>query len=252
LKINYFYIILKIFITNGYYMNIVITGASNGIGYETAKAIGNKGSHHIVAVSRNSSKLDALRKELEESTHSRVTAVPFDLGESDLAPIKATAGELGKIDVLVNNAAILINKPFLDTADDDWHNLFNVNLFGVARLIRALFPQLSAQGGAHIINISSMGGFHGSAKFPGLSAYSASKAALACLTESLAVEFTEYKIAVNCLALGSVQTEMLSKAFPDYKAPIDSTHIAEFISEFALHGNRYFNGKVLPVALTTP
>jgi NAD(P)-dependent dehydrogenase (short-subunit alcohol dehydrogenase family) len=104
--------------------------------------------------------------------------------------------------------------------------------------------------GSHILNISSMGGFQGSVKFPGLSYYSASKAALACLSECLALEFDELGIKVNCLALGSVQTEMLEEAFPGYKAPIDAKKIGEFIADFAINGNKFINGKIIPVALT--
>jgi NAD(P)-dependent dehydrogenase (short-subunit alcohol dehydrogenase family) len=106
--------------------------------------------------------------------------------------------------------------------------------------------------GSHIVNIASMGGFQGSSKYPGLSCYSASKAALACLTECLAGEFTESGIKVNCLALGSVQTEMLEEAFPGYKAPVDAQEMAEFIADFALKGHKFFNGKILPVAVNNP
>jgi NAD(P)-dependent dehydrogenase (short-subunit alcohol dehydrogenase family) len=97
-----------------------------------------------------------------------------------------------------------------------------------------------------------MGGFQGSAKFPGLSFYSASKAALCCLTECLATELKDKSIKMNALALGSVQTEMLDKAFPGYKAPVKAEEIAEFITDFAINGHRYVNGKVLPVSLSTP
>jgi short-subunit dehydrogenase len=97
-----------------------------------------------------------------------------------------------------------------------------------------------------------MGGFQGSAKFPGLSYYSASKAALACISECLAGELKELEIIVNCLAPGSVQTEMLEDAFPGYKAPVSAREMGKFIGDFALTGNRFFNGKIIPVALTTP
>jgi NAD(P)-dependent dehydrogenase (short-subunit alcohol dehydrogenase family) len=106
--------------------------------------------------------------------------------------------------------------------------------------------------GSHIINISSMGGFQGSSKYRGLSYYSASKAAIACLSECLAEEFSESGIRVNCLALGSVQTEMLAEAFPGYKAPVDASEMAHFISDFALNGSKYFNGKIIPVAINNP
>ena len=97
-----------------------------------------------------------------------------------------------------------------------------------------------------------MGGFQGSTKFAGLSAYSSSKSALSGLTECLAEELKDRNIAVNCLALGAVQTEMLGKAFPGYKAPLSAAKMAEFICEFALTGQLFFNGKIIPVSSTTP
>jgi NAD(P)-dependent dehydrogenase (short-subunit alcohol dehydrogenase family) len=97
-----------------------------------------------------------------------------------------------------------------------------------------------------------MGGFQGSVKFPGLSLYSASKGALAILTECLAEEYKEKGPKFNCLAIGSAQTEMLEEAFPGYQAPLSAGEMAGFIADFALNGHRFFNGKVLPVAVTTP
>jgi NAD(P)-dependent dehydrogenase (short-subunit alcohol dehydrogenase family) len=97
-----------------------------------------------------------------------------------------------------------------------------------------------------------MGGVQGSSKFPGLSAYSSSKSALSGLTECLAEELKTKNIAVNCLALGAVQTEMLAKAFPGYKAPVTPSQMAEFICDFALKGQHFFNGKIIPVSSSTP
>src|SRR5665647_2552069 len=93
--------------------------------------------------------------------------------------------------------------------------IMETNFFGPGSLIRIVKPLMPS--GSHIVNISSMGGYQGSSKYRGLSYYSASKAALACLTECLALEFNRFRISVNCLALGSVQTEMLDEAFPGYK-----------------------------------
>jgi len=97
-----------------------------------------------------------------------------------------------------------------------------------------------------------MGGFQGSAKFPGLSAYSAGKAALHNLTECLALELADQGIKVNCLALGSAQTEMLEKAFPGYQSPVMAFEMGKYIADFSITGHHFFNGKVLPVAATTP
>jgi NAD(P)-dependent dehydrogenase (short-subunit alcohol dehydrogenase family) len=156
----------------------------------------------------------------------------------------------GRVDILINIAGFLVVKDFLVMTNDEARLTMETNFFGPASLIRILKPLMPA--GSHIVNISSMGGFQGSAKYKGLSYYSASKAALACLTECLANEFLEYGISVNCLALGAVQTEMFDEAFPGYKAPVDAKQMAEFISGFALIGNKFFNGKILPVAISNP
>ena len=124
------------------------------------------------------------------------------------------------------------------------------NYVGHVRIIQALVAVMPA--GAHIVNIGSMGGFQGSAKFKGLTAYSASKAALHTLTECLAVEFATQDIKVNCLALGSAQTEMLEQAFPDYQSPVMAFEMGKYVADFALTGSRFFNGKIIPVALSTP
>jgi NAD(P)-dependent dehydrogenase (short-subunit alcohol dehydrogenase family) len=135
-------------------------------------------------------------------------------------------------------------------SDHDSRIMMETNFFGPAAFIKLLVPLMSA--GSHIVNISSMGGYQGSSKYRGLSVYSASKAALSCLSECLAVEFSDSGISVNCLALGSVQTEMFESAFPGFKAPLSANEIAGFISYFAVNGNKFFNGKVLPVAVNNP
>jgi len=125
-------------------------------------------------------------------------------------------------------------------------------VFGPFLLIQSLLPLMGKKSKTHIVNISSMGGFQGSAKFAGLSAYSSSKTALVGLTECLAEELKSTSISINCLAIGAVQTEMLSKAFPGYKAPLKANQMAEYIKEFAVSGSKFYNGKVLPVSSTTP
>jgi NAD(P)-dependent dehydrogenase (short-subunit alcohol dehydrogenase family) len=168
-------------------------------------------------------------------------------------PLNCVPGSpvLGPLHGLINNAGLLINKPFRELSPEDWQAMFAVNVFGVAEMIRALLPVFTNDGG-HILNVGSMGGFQGSAKFPGLSAYSASKAALASLTECLAEELKNDKIAVNCLALGAVQTEMLETAFPGFQAPVSSEEMGRLLAWFIRQGHTFFNGKVLPVSVSTP
>ncbi|MDX1642694.1 MAG: SDR family oxidoreductase, partial [Balneolaceae bacterium] len=154
------------------------------------------------------------------------------------------------IDGFIHNAGSLINKPFVEQTDEDWEKQLTVNLMAPVKLTKNLINQFSED--SHIVNIGSMGGFQGSEKFPGLSAYSTSKGALAILTECLAIELAEYGVKVNCLCLGAVQTEMLETAFPGIDAPVNPAEMAQFIGDFTISGGTFMNGKILPVALNNP
>ena len=133
---------------------------------------------------------------------------------------------------------------------DDFETVYKTNVFGVAELTRVVVPFMKNH--SHVVTISSMGGVQGSMKFPGLAAYSSSKGAVITLTELLAEEYKEQGISFNVLALGAVQTEMLAEAFPGYKAPTTALEMANYIYEFALTGNKFYNGKLLQVSSTTP
>ncbi|WP_445381396.1 SDR family NAD(P)-dependent oxidoreductase [Robiginitalea sp. IMCC43444] len=223
---------------------IVVTGCSRGIGYELVRLLLNDG-HEVLALSRNTDPLQKLQ-------HKKLSFRSFDITRD--ADIQAVASWLSKewkaVDVLVNNAGTLLNKPFADTSFEDFEEVYAVNVFGLAALTRALIPLMSSEG--HVVSISSMGGVQGSAKFPGLAAYSSSKGALITLSELLAEEYKDKGPAFNVLALGAVQTEMLEAAFPGYKAPISAAEMAAYIMDFALNGQRFYNGKVLQVSSSTP
>ena len=229
-------------------MNIIINGGTRGIGKEVVIYLAQDINNQLIVTGRNEKTLNSLA-----SKFSNVKSISLDMslfdGQSEEFR-KTVAGHFRKVDIIINIAGYLIAKDFLDMANDEARMIMETNFFGPASLIRIIQPMMPP--GSHIVNISSMGGFQGSAKYKGLSYYSASKAALACLTECLANEFSEYGINVNCLALGAVKTEMLNEAFPGYEAPVNAKQMAEFISGFALTGNRFFNGKILPVAIGNP
>ncbi|GGG83641.1 short-chain dehydrogenase [Parapedobacter pyrenivorans] len=232
--------------------NIIVTGASNGIGFETALALAEVGNR-IVAVARSQDGLNKLQKAaIRRNPESIIHTLSFDIVygdyENDLLPLLIE--KIGQVDILINNAGTLINKPFAETTKDDCTTMLESNFLGHIQMIQHLLPLMPS--GSHIVNIGSMGGYQGSVKFPGLAAYSASKAALHALTECLALELAELAIKINCLALGSAQTEMLAKAFPQYESPVTAKEMGDYIANFALTGHRFFNGKVLPVAVTTP
>jgi NAD(P)-dependent dehydrogenase (short-subunit alcohol dehydrogenase family) len=229
-------------------MNIIVNGGTRGIGREVVDYLAQDTNNQIIVTGRN----ELVLKELSSLYKNvRTCSIDLSLFDTQIRKFEETVRTFsGKIDVVINLAGFLIAKDFIEMTSDDARLMMETNFFGPASMIRILRPMMPA--GSHIINISSMGGFQGSSKFRGLSYYSASKAAIACLTECLAIEFQEYGISVNCLALGAVQTEMLNEAFPGYKAPVNSKQMAEYISVFALTGHKLFNGKILPVAMSNP
>ncbi|HPF63971.1 SDR family oxidoreductase [Lentimicrobium sp.] len=233
-------------------MNIVITGASSGVGRETVKILAGIPGNRLIVIARNGMKIQALSGECNiKRQETVVQPLQFDLATGDMESLAHQINrQLGKVDILINNAGAMLNKPLGMITAPEIEEVFSVNVKAPMLLIQALLPLMKP--GSHIVNIGSMGGVQGSVKFPGLSAYSASKGALAVLTECLAEELKDRQIAVNCLAFGAVQTEMLAKAFPGYEAPVSAGKMAEFVADFALNGNRYFNGKILPVSLSTP
>ena len=224
--------------------NVIITGSSRGIGFELVKLF-SQNDFNVVALSRNTKPVSNLKLNNVKSLYLDISS-----SKSINKTIKLVIEELKKIDILINNAGTLINKSFNETSFEDFQSVYNVNVFGVAELIRQLIPYFNKK--SHVINISSIGGIGGSSKFSGLSAYSSSKGALNILTEMLAEEYKDKNISFNTLALGAVQTEMLEEAFPGYKANISPFEIANFIYKFSLEGNNFFNGKIIPVSTTNP
>ena len=223
--------------------NIIITGTSRGIGYELALKFANEG-YQVLALSRKTPQtlID----------NSNITCLSVDLSEeADLNKVHDFLNRSWeKVDAIVHNAGALVLKPFSETTVEDFERVYKVNVFGVASLTRICLPFLDK--GSHVVTISSMGGIQGSMKFAGLSAYSSSKGAVITLSELLSEEYKERGIAFNVLALGSVQTEMLAEAFPGYEAPLSAGQMADYIYDFTLTGNRFYNGKVLQVSSSTP
>ncbi|MDM1407693.1 SDR family oxidoreductase [Myroides sp. DF42-4-2] len=223
--------------------HIIVTGTSRGIGLETVKILAEKG-HKVLAVSR--------KKAAALAAIENVTCLEIDLTvEADLQQVRDyVATQWGHVDILINNAGALVNKPFEEITQDEFEWVYKVNVFGLARLVQLCIPYFVVN--SHVVTISSMGGVQGTMKFGGLAAYSSSKGAVIILSELLAEEYKDKGISFNVIALGAVQTEMLEEAFPGYQAPLMPEEIGEYICDFALTGNKYFNGKVLQASSTTP
>lgn len=223
--------------------NIIITGTSRGIGYELALQFANEG-HQVLAISRKTP------KELIENPNISCLSIDISNPDEVLQVEKFIQQTWKKVDVLIHNAGSLLNKPFTQITSEEFQNIYKVNVFAVAELTKICIPFMEK--GSHVVTISSMGGIQGSMKFAGLAAYSSSKGAVITLSELLAEEYKEEGIAFNVLALGAVNTEMLQEAFPGYEAPLSAKEMADYIFNFALTGNKYYNGKVLQVSSSTP
>lgn len=221
---------------------VLLTGIGRGIGFALTEELLRHENIHVIGISR---------QEKPHIIHDRLTWVSTDIGvdNGDFSAIHQ-ALEYKLLSAVIHNAAVLQNKPFGQYSRQDLEHQFNVNVFAPFLLTQAISDYLKP--GSHIVNIGSMGGYQGSTKFPGLSAYSASKAALSVFTECLAEEWKSKGISVNCLALGSVNTEMLAEAFPGYVAPTNPDEIADFIVRFAIQGHQFFNGKIIPVSVSVP
>ena len=223
--------------------NIIITGTSRGIGYEMALQFANAG-YQVLAISRKTPQV------LME--HENITCLAIDISdENQLQQVSNFVSKTWKkVDVLIHNAGSLLHKNFTEISSQEFQNIYKVNVFAVAELTKICIPFMGK--GSHVVTISSMGGIQGSLKFAGLSAYSSSKGAVITLSELLAEEYKESGISFNVLALGAVNTEMLQEAFPGYEAPLSAKEMADYIFNFALTGNKYYNGKVLQVSASTP
>jgi NAD(P)-dependent dehydrogenase (short-subunit alcohol dehydrogenase family) len=222
---------------------IVVLGASQGIGAALVNVFAANSSNQVYALSRQ---LDKMQQQFHQAN---VYPLQLDL-LTDVHDQIAALALPDKINIVINNAGLLINKPFETITHQDFHNSYQVNVIGIMEATQALLPKLSA--GSHIVNISSMGGFQGSLKFAGLAAYSTAKAALCSFTEMFAEEYKESGIHMNCLCLGAVQTEMLAQAFPGYQAPTTPEEMAKYIANFAEHSGQLLNGKIIPVSASNP
>jgi len=225
----------------------LVTGASRGIGFEVVKYLADN-DNLITAVARSQDKLSSLRGLYPEQIHTLSLDITSEQDREKLVQHFTDKGLT--LDGIVHNAGLLINKSFKELTNDDWQKQLDVNLLAPVFLTRDLLGFLNQ--GSHILNISSMGGFQGSSKFPGLTGYSVAKGALSIFTECLPGELNDKGIKSNCLCLGAVQTEMLEAAFPGMEAPVKAAEMGRYISNFLETGHSFYNGKVLPVALADP
>lgn len=225
---------------------IVVVGASRGIGRELVLQFAQDKTNTIIALSRD---IEALRGNFKQSN---IHIGFVDISAEDVHEVlEQTLKPFPKIDIVVNNAGRLIKKPFLELSRSEINECYQTNAIGTIYATQYFVPKMLESGG-HIVNISTMGAFQGSVKFPELTAYSTSKSGITNFTELFAEEFKDTKIRMNCLCLGAVQTEMFEEAFPGGQAPLLPSEMANYIVDFSMNASKFLNGKVIPVSSSTP
>jgi 3-oxoacyl-[acyl-carrier protein] reductase len=202
----------------------LITGGGRGIGKAIALAYAGAGAD-VVLVSRTRAELEAVAGEVRSRGRQAWpvvadVSVPAEVDHM----VEAALAKFGRIDILVNNAAVTQPKSVLDTSLDDWYALLKVNLTGVFLCIQAALKPMVEQRQGHIINIASGSGFRGS---PGNAAYSATKAGVAVFTMSLAGEVRDLGIRANVISPGPIKTEMLASRPASAASTTDASNFLE-------------------------
>ena len=229
-------------------LSICITGSGRGLGFELIHSFIRDTDLHVAAVTRDG---EALRQKLKSlENQDRISIVEADITtERGREGIYNALKALPELGYFIHNAGVLLFKPFEEITEKELKEVYDVNVFAPFMLTQKLMPIMKR---THTINISSIGGVGGSMKFAGLSAYSSSKAALNCLTEMWSEEFKDTDNVFNCLALGSVETEMFKTAFPGVSAASSTTNMADYIVSFALRAPSVMRGKIISLSISNP
>jgi len=225
---------------------VCITGSSRGLGYALIERFLSDTEFQVAAVTRNAGSFDGL----SANGQGRLKVIEADICQPDgVQTVNDHLAKMPPLAVLIHNAGELLFKSFAEITANELRSVYEINVFAPFLLTQKLLPLMRA---AHVINISSVGGVQGSMKFGGLSAYSSSKAALNCLTEMWSEEFKDTDHVFNCLALGSVETEMFKTAFPGVPASSSPSDMASYIVNFAQEAPSVMRGKIISLSRSNP
>ncbi len=232
---------------------VLVTGASGGIGAAIVREFAKNGYRVALQYHHNAAAAEALATECRAAGADAFT-VQADLGDPEqaLAAVTSVQTQFGRVEVLVNNAGIAMNKLFLDMTPQDWRTVFSADVDSVFYMSKAVLPGMLREQSGCIINISSMWGMTGASMEV---AYSAAKAAVIGLTKALAKELGPSGIRVNCVAPGFIDTPMnrhlSAQEVDDFvqETPLlmlgSPADVAKSCVFLAGEGGRFYTGQVL-------
>ncbi len=237
----------------------IVTGASGGIGEAIAKLFAKEGAS-VVLVARNEKNLNRVVSDLKKDGKDALAIRGDITDENEVnSVVQQTRRQLGKIDILVNNAATINDPvPFHTMTDKAIHELVNTNLIGTFRMTRAVLPMMIDKKSGVIVNVASVAGMKAIEKVP-LAVYDSTKAGVIMFTKSLALEYGQYNIRVNCVCPGTIRSPFLQPYLDDETARqmLNSMHplgrigepedVAQAILYLAADSSRWVTGAVLVV-----
>ena len=211
----------------------IVTGGGRGIGAATARLLAREGAK-VAVFSRSVNELFAVCDQIRAAGG---VAEPIVCDIADEAAVQRAFAKVedcfGGLDILINNAGVIAQGSVDQMSMTAFDRVLAVNVRGVFLCTQAAFPRMQRRGGGAIVNISSLGGIRGTQKFPGFSAYTASKFAVVGLTEAHAVEGRPYNIRVNAVAPGAIDTAMLREAAPGLATETKPEDVAPVIAFLA-------------------
>ncbi len=234
----------------------VVTGSSRGIGKYTAIELAKNGFSVVINYNKNEYESNLVVEEILK-LNQNCLSIKADVSKFNEAKmlIDESIEEFGKIDVLINNAGISLNKMFQDVSENEWKNLFNVNLGSVFNCCSCVAKHMISRKSGKIINVSSIWGIYGASME---SHYSASKAAIIGFTKSIAKELGPSGIFVNCVAPGVIETDMnknltgIEKKNLEEQTPLkrlgSAIDVAKCISFLASNDSNFITGEVIEVS----